>query len=86
MREGEEVMKKIFLVSQNVNDGYDTYDSFVIACDDEDQAKNTPPYGEQFDSDCCSTWTHPDNVEVKLIGVTDLYNENTVICASFNAG
>lgn len=86
-------MKKIFLVKQDYNDDYDTYDSFVIACDDADQAKNTNPYGVVFkhnlewDYDFVgSTWVHPDNVSVELVGITDLYSENTIICSSFNAG
>ena len=86
-------MKKIFLVKQGVNNDYDTYDSFVIACNDAEEARKTNPCGVVFDSNVeydydfiSSTWVHPDNVEVKLVGVTDLYAENTIICSSFNAG
>ena len=32
------------------------------------------------------SWCHPKETIVELLGVTDLYNENKVILASFNAG
>ena len=85
-------MKKIFLVSQNQNDGYDTYDSFVIVCNNEDEARNTNPEGAVWDGKTDvfyfnrSVWVEPSEVNVSLIGMTDLYNENTIICSSFNSG
>ena len=33
-----------------------------------------------------SDWTKPENVNVTLVGTTDLFSEGTVLCASFNAG
>ena len=32
------------------------------------------------------SWCHPKDTTVELLGLTDLYNENKVILASFNAG
>lgn len=84
-------MKKIYLVKQNVNDNYDTYDSFVIVCDNANQARNINPDGVLYhdsieDWRFKSSWCMPNEVKIQLIGVTDLYNENTIIIKSFNAG
>ena len=39
---------KLFLISQSENNGYDTYDSAVVAAKDEEAARRTHPsaYGE----------------------------------------
>lgn len=92
----------IYKVSQNINDGYDTYDSFVVASNTADEAKYTNPSDDVFWNDGrwvrknpyngdiedhdTFTWCHPDHVKVEIIGVTDLYNEKIVILTSFNAG
>jgi hypothetical protein len=34
---------KIYRISQNINDGYDTYDSAVVAADNEEDARNIHP-------------------------------------------
>lgn len=39
-----------------------------------------------YESDCIWEWTKPENVNVTLVGTTDLFSEGTVLCASFNAG
>lgn len=39
-----------------------------------------------YESDCLWDWTKPENVNVTLVGTTDLFPEGTVLCASFNAG
>ena len=39
-----------------------------------------------YESDCILDWTKPENVNVTLVGTTDLFSEGTVLCASFNAG
>ncbi len=36
---------KLFLISQSVNDGYDTYDSAIVCAKDEEHAKRTDPSG-----------------------------------------
>lgn len=35
---------KIYKISQNINTGYDTYDSAVVVAENEDEAKRIPPY------------------------------------------
>lgn len=68
----------LYLISQTANNDWDTYDSAVVAAPDENTAKHMLP--GNFDS----TWTSPENVEVKYLGTTEL--PQSVICASFNAG
>jgi len=90
---------KLWLVTQNVNTGYDTYDSMVVAAVDEESARTMHP------SDCAQwsatkgcwvwtemqicydsgTWANPDKVSVQYLGTTDRDIEG-VILASFNAG
>lgn len=92
-------MKKLFLISQNVNDDYDTYDSAVVVAKSERDALKIHPskYARYTDS---GEWACTDNfewvpfkdavsgaVEVKCLGVADnSLNEGDVICASFNSG
>jgi hypothetical protein len=76
----------LYLISQSVNNDYDTYDSAVVAANSEEEARTTHP---SSNNDCFnssfSTWCSPDKVEVKLIG-TSIDDKPGVICASFNAG
>ena len=39
---------KLFLISQNVNRGYDTYDSAVVAATDEEAARRIHPGDESY--------------------------------------
>ena len=39
-----------------------------------------------YESDCLWDWTKPENVNVTLVGTTDLFPKGTVLCASYNAG
>jgi len=78
----------LYLVSQTSNSSYDTYDSFVVACNSEDEARHTHPEGYEVKDEqeyrWCD-WTYADEVIVKLIGVASKGLQG-VICASFNAG
>ena len=89
----------LYLLTQDLINGYDTYDSCVVAAVDEQEARKTHP---------CPTvtpkikkewlewpgtpdfewqgWCHWTGVEVKLIGKAAKNVEAGVICASFNAG
>lgn len=71
----------IYLLTNNVVTGYDTYDSCVVVAKDEESARLMHPddYG-------CDVWCKPEEVEVELIGTTDTQEEGSVIIASFNAG
>jgi hypothetical protein len=83
---------KIWLLSQDTNDGYDIFDSCVVAAETEDEARHIhpnlswgPDYGLSAEWDV-RTWVPPSEVKVKYIGVAEHPEEleSRVICASFN--
>ena len=80
----------LYLISQNTNNDYDTYDSAVVCAASEAEARNmTLPYGKRRDweKNDCSWVNWPDQVIVELIGTADpSRKEAGVVCASFNAG
>ena len=91
----------IYLVSQNKNNGYDTYDSFVCYVETEYEARVMSPSEHymwkndtwnfvyldgSYKSSVNRAWCHPNFVEVKLIGNTNEEVDSGVILASFNAG
>jgi len=77
----------LYLLTQNVNRGYDTHDSIVVAALDEEQARNTQPWGNTEWGNTYSSWAYnPDDVKVSLIGKATEKIEAGVILASFNAG
>ena len=73
---------KLFMLTQNVNNDYDTYDSAVVAAHDEEEAKQVKvgDYGE------FGTWASPINVRAELIGTAKKGTKVGVVLASFNAG
>ena len=81
---------KLFLISQNINNGYDTYDSAVVCAENEDEAKKINPdgYGKEVttEEERYSSWTTIDNVDVEYLGEAKEELEAGVVCASFNAG
>lgn len=80
-------MKNIYRISQTENYDYDTYDSAVVICDTEEEARNMHPngqdmkWGESYSGWCLS----PDDVVVELIGTSES-KENRLVVASYNAG
>ena len=91
---------KLWLISQSVNDGCDTYDSAVVAAETEQAARETHPSDSRYfwggqkwlyehpDGTRLNlgngTWTAPEKVTVEYLGETE--KPAGVICASFNAG
>ena len=90
---------KLWRISQNANNNYDTYDSAVVAAPDEQSARRISPsafsvwkdnswhflYEDGHTTpDTSSDWTMPENVKVEYIGEGN-HTAGTVICASFNA-
>lgn len=77
---------KLYLISQDENDGYDTYDSAVVCAGSEDEARKiNPDYGEwgrNYGSWCSS----PDKVTVRHIGEAVEGMEPGIVLASFHAG
>lgn len=86
---------KLYLVSQKQNNDYDTYDSFVVAANNEEEAKNTNPhnglqlskkdwedYGNKW-----RTWCDDiKHVDVKYLGKANSSVKQGIVCSSFYAG
>ena len=80
--------KNLYLIYQNCNQSYDTYDSAVVVAESEEEARRIHPNNLPLSGYCdFSTWAKPDRVHVRLIGtaVGDMEGD-VVVCASFNAG
>ena len=67
---------------QSVNNGYDTYDSAVVAAKSAARARKiVPGLGSM------TSWANPRDVRVEYLGKAGKGREDgEVICASFNAG
>lgn len=82
----------IYKISQNKNENYDSYDSAIVAANNEDEAKtihpgmdvNYPSYNP-WESSVYSWVTSSDDVKVEKIG-EGYKGPKGVILASFNAG
>jgi hypothetical protein len=76
----------LYLLSQDTNVGWDTFDSCVVAAKNEEDARMQSPSGGWSNSmfkDWCDS---PSEVTVKLIGKAESGIESGVVIASFNAG
>ena len=73
---------KLYVLSQDTNNNYDTFDSAVVAAKNETDARNT----QVGYASLCNTWVPPDDVTVRRIGTATKGTEAGVIVASFNAG
>ena len=87
----------LYLISQSKNNGYDTYDSAVVAASNEDEARYIHPGSDIMEKDKWwedmspfASWAHPDDVTVEKIGIVTSDIAHTikkgVVCGSFNAG
>jgi hypothetical protein len=89
---------KLWKISQTENDDYDTYDSAVVAAEDEATARAIHPATGDKDTALYDHWKneaegrggswckHPDKVTVEYIGEAKPGTEMGVVVASFNAG
>lgn len=82
---------RLFLISQTVNRGWDTYDSAVVCAENEQAARETHPSTTAppkwwEDELQCYTWCQPKDVQVKEVGLPIDPFTPGVICSSFNAG
>ena len=86
-------MLKLFKISQEVNNDWDTYDSAVVVAENEEEAKLIHPDGfgipivkDTLDYD----WVNdPAKVTAVFIGILNDnsgYKKGDVVIASFNAG
>lgn len=78
----------LYLISQDVNNNYDTYDSAVVAALNEEDARKIHPCGDIFGVDRWDmySWTSPENVKVEKIGRALKDSKQGAILSSFNAG
>ena len=81
----------LYLLLQNDNRGYDTYDSLVVAAISSEDASQIGPsedyFREQGSYHYDRTWARsPESVKVTLIGVAIEGTERGIILTSFNAG
>lgn len=79
---------KLYLISQDVNKCYDTYDSAVVCAQSKQKARMIHPNGDPWNgkNSYWGDWADACDVKVKLIGTARLGINHGVICASFNAG
>jgi hypothetical protein len=78
---------KLYLISQDVNPGYDTYDSAVVSAKSEADARTIHPSGGEYSEESSYDWVSYSKIEaisVEYLGKTD--KPRGVILASFNAG
>ena len=75
----------LYIIYQKERNGYDTYDSAVVAADSCQEAVNIHPSVYcSWDSD---TWAScPENVSVEYLGIAKEGTKKGVVLASFNAG
>jgi len=81
----------IYLLEQDTNNDYDTYDSCIVASESKGSAQHILPDKEYMswdkDTGMCWGWANSiDDVNVTFIGTTNLHEEGEVLCFSFNAG
>lgn len=77
----------LYLISQTVNNDWDTYDAAVVVAETAEQAQAMHPSGNiRKDSWTNKAWTDPSNVNVRLLGTAMPDARAGVVLASFNAG
>ena len=95
LKKKERVMN-IYMVTQTINDNYESYDKFIVICKNIREARMCHPQGlhsYKWNGNCWSDgvwkgdseWCNPKDVKVKLIGHSKLKTARVVL-ASFNAG
>lgn len=76
---------KLFLVRQEINDDYDTYDSIIVAAKDEFDAQEIKPLDAE-DNNYGSWVKSVDDLIVTEIGTAKKGTQRGIILESFNAG
>jgi hypothetical protein len=82
---------KLYLISQKINRGYDTYDSAVVAAPNANAAALIHPNTDHekyllAGLEDGADWVPVQYVDVKYLGIAEDDIQEGVICASFNAG
>ena len=79
----------LYLLKQNTNTGYDTFDACIVAAQSEQEAKQITPINETFGQTGGSAvgWCDSvDKVHCTYIGSATFGTPKGVILASFNSG
>jgi hypothetical protein len=77
----------IYLLSQEENRGYDTFDSIVVYAESPEQARLIHPMGDDRWEQSYSAWADkPEQVLVELVGKAFGTPEAGILLASFHAG
>ena len=77
----------LYLIYQDHNGGYDTYDSAVVVAENAEIAKRMhPDTGELDGKIILNEWAEPEYVEAVYLGKADIIDKREVVCASFNTG
>lgn len=86
---------EIYKIWQEVNTGWDTYDSAIVLAYSKKDAKKIHPQGEievfnkeayTEDANWPDNWCFLEDVRVKQIGIATTGEAGQVVCASYNAG
>lgn len=83
---------KIYLLTQDDNTDYDTYDSLIVCAENEEDAKIITPSGKNYfeereDHRNYYSWAlNFDSIKCEEIGEANENQERGVVLASFNAG
>jgi hypothetical protein len=79
---------KLFLLQQEENTSWDTYDSIVVCAIDEEDAKTIDPYGDVFiPVKYLGTWAKTkEGIICTEIGQASIDLKRGVVIGSFNAG
>ncbi|AUR91750.1 hypothetical protein NVP1164O_14 [Vibrio phage 1.164.O._10N.261.51.A7] len=78
----------LYLISQDENTDYDTYDSAIVAAENDKEAVMIHPDGDGAEwGGRYSAWaSNPINVTATEIGKADKSVEKGIVLTSFNAG
>lgn len=79
---------KLYLLSQDDNNDYDTYDSILVCAENEADARTISPNGEPFvENERWGSWAKKASaISCEEIGEANDKQTRGVIIASFNAG
>ena len=78
---------KLWLLTQDKNTDYDTFDSMIVAANTKCEARKIGPYGDITKGTTCSGWVRdPKDVKVEYLGMAKRGTKCGIVLASFNAG
>lgn len=76
----------LYLIWQDKNNDYDTYDSCIVCAESATEACSIHPSGHNTGWKELNWVKTPNEVNCKLIGIADSAISKGVVLASFNAG